>query len=232
MVLSPYLAMTATEIQNADTLPEKLAYMACHFSPYGTGLSNLPSALPKDSLLIVNDRTPICGHDPEEICMQLRQVFDACACSGILLDFQRLNEPETANLVFRIVSEFPEAAVSDLYAKELDGPVFLPPPPLTQPLAEYLTPWNGREIWLEISPEHRRITVTEQGSHEETELEDPVPHTFQDDDLFCAYRTEILEDAIHFHLSRTGEQLRAMLDTAATLGVTNAVGLYQQLKGF
>ena len=49
------LAMTAAEL-GAAPLPSHPAWMACHFSPYSTGLTNLPPKLPQDSLLILNDR--------------------------------------------------------------------------------------------------------------------------------------------------------------------------------
>ena len=52
MAIRPFLAMTAAEIQGTETLPPKTAWMACHFSPYSTGLSNLPKALPPGLSLI------------------------------------------------------------------------------------------------------------------------------------------------------------------------------------
>ena len=33
--------------------PKRTAYMACHFSPGGLGLSNIPYALPPDSLILI-----------------------------------------------------------------------------------------------------------------------------------------------------------------------------------
>ena len=45
MGLPLYLAMTAAELSAAEALPRKMAYMACHFSLYGTGLSNIPEQL-------------------------------------------------------------------------------------------------------------------------------------------------------------------------------------------
>ena len=58
MGISHYLAMTGVEIAAAEALPENIAYMACHFSPYGTGLTGAPEVLPKHSMLILNDRIP------------------------------------------------------------------------------------------------------------------------------------------------------------------------------
>ena len=76
MAMARYLAMTAAEMMGGAPLPGKTAWMACHFSPYSTGLCNLPAALPPGSLLILNDRTPIHGHDPERICRELVVLWD------------------------------------------------------------------------------------------------------------------------------------------------------------
>jgi hypothetical protein len=69
-----------------------MAWMACHFSPYGTGLSNLPPNLPANAMVILNDRTPIHGHDSKEILCQLNNLTPHC----LLLDFQRQAVEETA----------------------------------------------------------------------------------------------------------------------------------------
>ena len=42
MVIRPFLAMTAAEIRANPDISSPIGWMACHFSPYGTGLSNLP----------------------------------------------------------------------------------------------------------------------------------------------------------------------------------------------
>ena len=54
MAIRTYLAMTASEFAKADPLPPHVAWMACHFSPYDSGLTNLPRKLPTNSLLILN----------------------------------------------------------------------------------------------------------------------------------------------------------------------------------
>ena len=104
MALRTFLAMTAAEMQRKAVLPEAVGWMACHFSPYGNGLSNLPGSLPTDSLLILNDRIPIHRHDPETVRQQLEDCIERNHCQGLLLDFQQENCPETANLV-RYLSE-------------------------------------------------------------------------------------------------------------------------------
>lgn len=232
MAVSAYLAMTAAEIHAAGELPATLAYMACHFSPYGLGLSNCPDSLPPGSMLIINDRTPIAGHDPAMIVQQVSTLVSALSCGSILLDFQRPDCPQTAELCRTLIAEPPcPVAVSDLYAKALDCPVFLPPPPLNQPLAEYLSQWKGREIWLEAALETACICVTEQGSTYTPQLYTPPPEgCFAEEALHCHYRQEVSDNAIVFQLYRTEEDLQALLDDAYTLGVSKAVGLYQQLR--
>ena len=87
MAIPIYLAMTAGEIQSAGRKPERIAWMACHFSPYSSGLINLPDEIPEGSLLILNDRMPIRGHDPDKILNILSERVNTLKASGILLDF-------------------------------------------------------------------------------------------------------------------------------------------------
>ena len=89
MAITRYLAMTAAEMRNISQFPEKIAWMACHFSPYSTGISNLPQTLPAGSLLILNDIIPFHGHDPQRIAHQLTDCLEQHNCAGVLLDFQR-----------------------------------------------------------------------------------------------------------------------------------------------
>lgn len=232
MAVSRYLAMTAAEIYAAQTLPPELAYMACHFSPYGLGLSNCPDSLPSGSMLIVNDRTPIGGHDPGVIAAQLCQLVERLKCGSLLLDFQRPDCEETAALCSVLAAQLTcPIGISHLYAADLPCPVFLPPPALNQPLAEYLTPWKEREVWLEAALESACITVTEQGSRYTPQVYGtPMDACFAEEVLHCRYRQAVAEDKILFHLYRTEEDLEALLGEAEALGVKKAVGLYQQLK--
>lgn len=229
MLLHPYLAMTAREMETAPRIDFPVAWMACHFSPYGTGLSNMPRQLPAHSLLILNDRTPICGHDPDRIAAQLAQTVEAFSCCGILLDFQRPGERETSAVVDAVTALPCPVAVSSCYGEKGDGAVFLPPVPLTIPLAQHLAPWAGREIWLETAFDAQTVTVTEDGSQFSAcplPIE-PLPHT--DKDLHCSYRIEPADDHILFTLHRGQTQLQSLIAHAQQLGVTRFVGLYQQL---
>lgn len=231
MAIEPFLAMTAAEIRNLSAFPGKIAWMACHFSPYGTGLSNLPHALPPDSLLIVNDRTPIHGHDPQWIAQQLGECVARLGCCGVLLDFQRPEDKETAALVKVLAKALPcPVAVSDLYAGNVvDCPVFPPPVPPSMPLKEYLAPWAGREIWLELALDGEEILLAERGA-----TVAPLPFVdseapgFIDDQLHCHYHIQLEDDAARFTLWRTRKDLAALLEEAESCGITTAVGLYQE----
>lgn len=224
-----YLAMTAAEFRETNGTYPHTAWMACHFSPYSTGLSNLPLQLPKGSLLILNDRTPVFGHSPERIARQLEEAAAQLECSGILLDFQRPGEPEVQAIAAAVAALPCPIAVTPQYAQGLECAVFLPPVPLTTLLPEYLAPWQGREIWLEAATDNECIRVSKDGSrqipHEETDL--PYPHV--DRNLHCKYRMEVQEDHIDFHLRRDKEQLLELIEEANRLGVSRFVGLYQQL---
>lgn len=231
MALPLYLAMTAAEFAGSETLPERIAWMACHFSCYGSGLSNLPQQLPTDSMVILNDRTPIHGHDPERIARQLGELLESLHLNCILLDFQRPDVQETADLVGVITETLPcPVGVSEPYAKASDAPVFLPPPPLHMALEDYLQAWQGRKIWLEFATEAETITVTAAGAqvvqHLPTSLEPPV---FEEPRLHCRYHTALQEDRAVFSLLRDKEHIAGLLEDAQALGVTKAVGLYQQL---
>lgn len=229
---SMYLAMTAAEIDTAQSLPNKLAYMACHFSPYGTGLSNFPRALPEDCLLILNDRTPISGHDRELIAQQLTQLTEDFGCRGILLDLQRPEEQEARQLAQLLCQSLPgKIAVSHLYAQQLSCPVFLPPLPVGQRLSKHIAPWAGRELWLDICCDAARITVTSQGSSRQAlHFCDPGELPFSHDPLHCSYRTAVLEDHAEFTLYRTEAHLQKLIQEGKSLGITCFIGLYQELK--
>ena len=217
MAIRPFLAMTAAEIRGTETLPPKTAWMACHFSPYSTGLSNLPKALPPGSMVILDDITPIHGHDSETIAAQLRPRLDALKCSGVLLDFQRPGYEEAELLARRLSEALPcPVGVSALYGRGLTCPVFLPPVPPDVNLADYLAPWQGREIWLELALDGETITLTPAGA-----TTAPLPH----------YQIHTDADSARFTLFRTPEDLDALLTEGEALGVTRAVGLYQELHG-
>lgn len=232
MALPLYLAMTAAEMQENTPLPSKFAYMACHFSPYGTGLSNLPAWLPEGSMLILNDRTPICGHDSELICTQLWESIERWHCSSLLLEFQRPGCDEITILAEQLIRALPcPVGLSDAYAAEFSCPVFLPPPPLDEPLERYLAPWRNREIWLDAALDGLQLTLTTEGCKAS-----PIPYPilsegFIDEKLHCHYQIQTAADFAEFALWRIREDLDTLLAEAEKLGVTQAIGLWQELNG-
>lgn len=231
MSIVPYLAMTAAEFRAAPSLPDKLGWMACHFSPYSIGLSNLPEQLPEGSLLILNDRTPIHGHDPETIARQLHSTAERLKCSGILLDFQAADNPEAAALIRYLGENLTEKVILPESCPQENAPVFLPPVPVDLPVKEYLAPWQGKEIWLDAAPEGTEILLTESGAictPLPGILAEEIPH--MDKSLHCHYRINETDEGIRFHLCRTKEDIHALLAEAESLGVTGAVGLYQELR--
>ena len=232
MALPLYLAMTASEMSGNDPFPTDFAYMACHFSPYSQGLSNLPAALPPEAMLILNDNFPCQGHCPGLVAQQLAEVVEKFHCESLLLDFQRPPTPETEQMVQAIQNALPcPLALPPAYAKNWDCPVFLPPCPLHIPLEEYFSPWSGREIWLEAALCQEDVHICQAGSvfvpHFPT---DGLQAGFFDQTLCCNYRSRIEEDTICFTLFDTHESLVQKLDQAHTLGVTRAVGLWQELN--
>lgn len=230
MGIRPYLAMTEAEIHNARKLPERLGWMACHFSPYDRGLTNLPSSLPEGSLLTLNDRMPPCNSDPHQIAKQLRSVITEQKCAGLLLDFQRPGCNETAAIAAELVKLPCPVAVAAAYALDLDCAILLPPVPVNLTLQEYLAPYQGREIWLELALEAAQICVTSTGCSTIALFDRTGSFPFQNDPLHCHYRIETTAQSAVFSLLRTQEDLTDLLAEAETLGVTAAVGLYQELK--
>lgn len=227
-----FLAMTAAEFAAAGTLPEYIAWMACHFSPYGTGLTNLPGSLPPGSLLILNDRIPICGHDPERITGQLLKAAETIPYCGLLLDFQRSGVEESFRLAEHLVSSLPcPVAVSDNYATHLDCPVFLSPCPHHVPLSEHLTPWKGREIWLDLAINAEAIILTKNRTqiHWLPLGEIPVGG-YADTLLNCHYSIDVGADSAEFTLWRTCEDMRTLIEEAVKLGISNTVSLFQEKR--
>ena len=234
MAMRPFLAMTAAEIRKNIILPEKSAWMACHFSPYGRGLSNLPRFLPEGSLLMVDDITPLRGHDPEIITQQLIHCTESLNLQGILLDFQWPNDPEIAELVRCLSKSLPcPPAVSEAYADAAELPVFASPVPPSVPLREHLAKWEGREIWLDISTWGEDLLLSEEGcSASPISSWDLQESGFPDNTLHCHYKAELTENAARITLWRTWDDLSALLEEADSLGVKAAVGLYQELQSF
>ena len=231
MAIAPFLAMTAAEIRANPDVCSPIGWMACHFSPYGTGLGNLPEQLPEGSLLILNDRTPWWSHDPDQILRQVNERIASLSCRGLLLDFQMPRVAEVTDLARLLSTQLDcPVGVTETYAEGLDCPVFLPPVPLNQTAEEYLQRWQGREIWLELAPEGASVTVTTEGSRTTPLLPQDFPEAgFIDASMHLHYKTRVAEDHAFFSLWRTKEDLKTLLAEAEHYGVTTAVGLWQEM---
>ena len=234
MVLPLYLALTAAEISHIATLPKLCAYMACHFSPYTEGISNVPEKLPSGSTLILNDRIPCDHHSADLVAGQLAATVRRLDCQSVLLDFERPPEEASLAMVRTILQALPcPVGVTESFAQDFSCPVFLSPPPLHMPLAAHLAPWQGREIWLEAALCQEQITVTKSGSNFCPIF--PIQHLdggFYDPKLHCNYHTAVADDCLIFTLFDTPDTLRDKLELAARLSVTRAVGLHQELGTF
>lgn len=231
MATETFLAMTAAEIHCCGSLPPKIGWMACHFSPEAPGLTDLPTTLPPDSLLILDDSTPFSGHSESIILTQLREYVEKLNCQAVLLDFQRPYCPESLALAKHLSGALPcPVAVSEAYAKDLACPVFLSPLPHHIALKDHLAPWQGRQLWLELALDGEIITVTESGA---TIAPLPPGRTFtaahKDQALHCHYRAELSETEAKFTLWRTRDDLDDLLIETNALGINHAVGLFQEL---
>ena len=232
MAIKTYLAMTAAEFEIACYPTASMAWMACHFSPYETGLSNIPKSLPENSLLIVNDVTPIHNHDTEVIAAQLRECIERLHCIGVLLDFQRLPDTELFALTKRLAGALPcPTILPESLAKEFNNPVFLSPCPLYTPLQDHIRNWQDREIWLEIARNDTHIIINKHGTIISTEpIPNPYEHCFLDTTLNCHYTIHTTSHEANFHLWRTDDDMKDFLRNAEKLGIFNTVGLYQEFQ--
>lgn len=229
MKIARYLAMTAEEFSASPNLSNGIAWMSCRFSADGTFLSNLPENLPAGALLVLDDSVSPKNQDPKNIAKTIRNIIKKQDLAGLLLDFQCPNSPKLLQISHELIQLDCPVCVTEHYANCLDCPVFLPPIPLTVPIAEYIAPWRNREIWLEIAPSCEEITVKDNGTEIRQILDFPeCPYV--DQTLHCHYKISKPDDCIKFTLQRTKEDLEYLLEEAVSLGITTAVGLYQELK--
>lgn len=230
MVLPLFLAMNASEMTGFP-IPPNCAWMACHFSSYGEGITNLPPSLPPGAMLILNDRIPCQGHSVDLIASQVSEAVSRFGCESVLLDFQQPENRETELVIQSILSALTcTVCVSECYGNGLSCPILLGPCPLHVPLEEYLNPWKGREVWLEAALCQQTVTVTKDG----TDFTCCIPTDgyndgFYDETLLCHYITQVTQDQIRFTLFDTMDSLEKKLDKAHALGVSRAVGLWQEL---
>ena len=220
-----FLAQTASEF--ALTVPEgaKKAWMACHFSSYGTGLSNFPQELPAGSMVILNDRIPVFGHDPGRIAAELTQLVETHSVSHVLLDLQRPGDPAAAGIARAVAGQLPcPVGISPAYAGDLDCAVCLPPLPPHKHPEEWMAPWLTRPLWMELAPVCRAYAIRADGC-QWTDIPYTGDFPLWDDGAKCHYRIETGADHIRFVLKRGLQELELLRNTSQ---IQCFVGLYQE----
>ncbi len=222
-----FLAATAAEL--AQFRPKRAAYMACHFSPYGTGLSNLPCFLPPESMLLLDDSMPPGDHDPSLVAEQLTEIINKFSVKAVLLDFQREKNENTVQMSSFLIRALPcPVAAAEPYAMEIGCPVLLSPVPANVCLQAYLAPWLQQGVYMEIAPAALQITVAESGSSAISfEFADEPP--LYSKKICCHYDVKVASDKAVFTLTRTKDDLAALVQQATAMGVHGMVGLYQEL---
>lgn len=231
MPIDLYLAMTGAEIASCNQIPPHMGWLACHFSLSGLGLSNLPRTLPPHALLILDDSTPFSDHKADVITQQLQECISTLEVDAVILDFQRPKDPQVQELSCILQKELPCPVAAPPGYGDPNSPVFLPPCPPDQLLKEYLTPLQGRKVWLEAALDGMQISLTEKGCCKEAIFFANVEElSHKDEKLHCHYRIRQADDAVIFSLQRTWDDLQELLEEASYFGITRAVGLWQELK--
>lgn len=230
MPIGRTLALTPSEFSSVPQAFPGMGWLSCRFSAEGRGLENLPQRLPRNSLLILDDSTPMAGHDPEKITAQLLKAVEKFRCSGLLLDFEKAGNRDQQALAHHLTETLPcPVAVSEAYGRDLDCPLFLSLIPPYVSLPAYITPWKGRELWLELGISTCSITLTPGGaSIDQAAAASGKLHC--DSRLHCHYSVSLSPGQVIFTLTRTKEDLRDLIQEAESLGISRWIGLWQELK--
>ncbi len=230
MGIKGYLAMTAAEFSKANH-ESSPAWMSCHFSLWGEGLTNLPVTLPQGSMVILDDSNPPNVHDVEIIKSQMGKLCQQLNPECILLDFQKPGNSKTAEIALALVTSLPcPVGISQQYAKGLSCPVLLDCPQPSATLRSSAAAFGGRELWLELAPERQTLALTEEGCHitEEALSQLNPPHFFDQETASC-YHWTLTQGKATFYVQRDLNCLQKLLLEAEQIGISRAVGLYQQL---
>ena len=230
MAIPIYLAMTPAEYSACGEIPPSVAWMSCHFSLSGPGLSNIPGTMPSGAVLILDDQIPFCGHQSKIIAQQLQNAANLLQPKAIILDFQRPGNDDVRKLAEMLSASLSCPVIASAMYAHSEMPVLLPPCPPNRPLYEHIAPHRQQEIWLELSQDRLVLEITKDGccSRDTPCSEEVFP--FSDEKLHCHYRIEKKENAVIFYLQRSRDDLHNLLRQAETLGVTHAIGLWQELK--
>lgn len=219
MDFSLFLAMAPM-----DGLEDGVAHamLCCPFEKDGTP----PASIPPGALPVFTDSCAYNGQSPERLAKQWLDT--AKGAPGILLDFQRPGQIGLTDFVQSLQSLLPCPVVPPPeYAGET-GPVFLPPIPPDCLPEDYLAPWACREVWLDVAPSGKILTLCPSGCSAE-ERASPGDPALRDEALCCHYSIRMEENAVRFCLWRTGQDLFRLTEKAKQLGVSHFVGLYPEL---
>lgn len=225
MEFKTYLAMTAREMEQTPEKPKDIAYIGCFFIPQAPWIGGIPTHLPLDSLLILDDRTAPCPEALDAIPAFLSPILQQLAPAGFVLDFQHPNLSVQQELSESLIKSLPcPVIVSDLYARSLSCPVFVSAPSPHLSLSEYLSPWKGREIWLEEACDEVMLTLTDEGCSLSHPRKLPEGSWFSQDSI--RYLSRIFPHKAEFYITRGEEQLEIYRSQAKSLGVQSTIGLF------
>ena len=225
MAIAAILAMTEQEIHTVPSTPRSFAFLGCHFSSTGSGLAGLPHGLPEGCGLIIDDRNPLIHTDFRAITQQLRKLNP----TYLMLDFQHPPTDAAIRLATELSTLPCPVVIPPDYRENLHLPVFLPPIPPCISTDEYLRPWKGREVWLELALDAAEIIVTANGSQIRSFAHaEPAENAHKDSMLHCHYKISRDEDSLKFYCYRTKEDVEDLL-SALPPNISHAVGLFQEL---
>lgn len=228
MGIPQYLAKTERETLLYPDDAGPIAWLGCSFGK--NGLTGLPEVLPAGSLLVLDDSVPMADQSIPDIADALQQTLAKFSCCGLLLDFQQQGCAQQRTLAEYLAAHLshPIAAPQEYAPKGCA--LFVPPVPPEIPIETYLAPWAGREIWLDMALSVRTLHLTAAGCSVSDDAESDPTGDFYDESLCCVYRIQKTDDGFLFRLARDHRCTRALLDRAAGLGVTAAVGLWQEFR--
>lgn len=228
MSIPLFFAMSGEDMQKNPDISTNTAWMSCHFSPCGSGLTDLPTHLPPNGMLILDDRIPMDRHDPDLIRTQLLRTVEKLKCSYLLLELQRKDTRIPVEAIVKSCSC--PVGVTPHYAESPDCAVFLPPVPPHIPLPEYIAGWKGRRLWLEMALDGVDITVTPQGSTiAPVPFPEPQSPAHRDKALCCHYTLTAQPELARFSLYRTRDDIKLLLTQAEQAHIQLAIGLYREL---
>lgn len=231
MAIRRFLGVMEAEMGGISEWPEHIAWMGCHFSPESGRICGLPGFSLPGGMLVLEDKVPFFGGDIGTLCGQMAMAVRALSCEALLLDFQKPVSDASSALAEALTKALPcPVILPPLLAKTLEGPVFLPPAPPDVSLEEYLAPWTGREIWLEVAMDGLTITLTETGADSRYHPHgEPKSQSHREEKLHCHYHAETAPHQIRFTLWRSREDVDDLIREAEMFGVTGCVGLWQEL---